>query len=424
MVSESSSKTARSICIKIWVAALILAATHILCPAADAYSVSALGLASWQASIAERSISAVAAKLPENRTDASVQRIIKVVADKLFAGYVVKNVTAASDNISLELEPSETPPQWNLEFKYPNLEAPVAGWFAADAEKLRAPVSALIKNIPVSALSWCDSGLRDEIVSVMKPLLPGWSPSMMVRAEGDKYVLQISFAPEMPLVIAVTPHFSSNTLPGVLHSQLQDDMILHTAPFVGLPVAWASRHAPDVNAWTQNYLADRTLVERVSAMPKAVFSAGQVSQLNVKVESSRYYVSAWAAVYAGTSERSAEVGLHLGRIVQLMPHWDMEAYGEGIMELRDWNTEGRLGLRWSPWGDVWLGGEWSSRDNLWWGRLNIEPRLHKPYAWLRISEYGDVNAAIGWKVTNYISLELHYDDRDEDNWSLRMLGNL
>lgn len=424
MASESSSKPGRKYCIKIWVAAAVIAATHILCPAAGAYSVSVSGLAPWQQAIAERSLTAVAARLPEDQSASSAGKIIQVVAGKLFAGYRVKAAGSYADKIIIELEPAEKLPQWSVELLYPKLEDPVNGWFSADADNLKAPAAVLVKDLPVAALSWCDNGLRDEIVAAMKPFLPGWRPTITVRTDGPGCALQISFEPLMPLVIAVTPHFSSNTLPGVLHNQLQEDMIVQTAPFIGLPVAWASKHASEVSGWAQDYLTRRTLVERASAQPQASFTAGQVSQLSVQVESSRYYLSAWASVYAGTSDRAAELGLHLGRIVQLMPHWDMEAYGEAIMELRDWETEWRLGLRWSPWGRIWLGGEWASRDNLWWGRLNVEPRLHQPYAWLRVSEYGDVNAAVGWKVTDYLSLELHYDDRDQDNWSLRMLGNL
>ena len=165
-------------------------------------------------------------------------------------------------------------------------------------------------------------------------------------------------------------------------------------------------------------------MQKTNSVPKASFSAASVSHLNVNVESKSYNVGAWAAVYAGTSDKTAEVGFHLGKIVQLMPRWDMEFYGEGIIELQNWNTEGRLGLRWSPWGDVWLGGEWSSKDEMWWGRLNIDQRLHKPYFWLRVREDGEINTALGWKATSYISFELHYDSRDEDTVSLRMLGNL
>lgn len=402
----------------------MIAAALIVCPVAEAYSVNVSGLAPWQTEMAVRSLTAVTERLPSGQSDEVTERIMSVVAGRLFSGYKVESVRSVSQNITLVLSPSEDLQPWSVDFRPPNLQGPPAEWFNADVEKVRESVAALVNKVPVASLSWCDSGLKKEMLAALKPALPGWEPSIMVRTEEDRLVMQVSFTPEMPLVIAVTPNFSSNTLPTLLHGELKKDIIVQTAPFIGLPVAWASVHTQDMNKWATDYLGQRTLVERASAMPRASFSAGQISNLNVRVESSRYYVNAWAAVYAGTSDRTAELGLHLGRIIQLVPHWDMEVYGEGIVELQDWEPEGRLGVRWSPWGDVWLGGEWSSEDNMWWGRFNIEPRLHKPYAWLRIREDGEVNTAIGWKATDYISLELHYDSRDDDRWSLRMLGNL
>lgn len=146
--------------------------------------------------------------------------------------------------------------------------------------------------------------------------------------------------------------------------------------------------------------------------------------MKVNVESRHYTIGAWAALYAGTRDRTGEFGVHLGRKIKIFSRWSMEVYGEGILELQDWDPEGRLGLRWSPWGDVWIGGEWSSKDSMWWGRINIEPRMHKPYVWFRWREDGEYNAAIGYKATEYISLELHYDTRDEDSLGLRLIGNL
>ena len=39
-----------------------------------------------------------------------------------------------------------------------------------------------------------------------------------------------------------------------------------------------------------------------------------------------------------------------------------------------------------------------------------------------LEEDGEYNAAIGYKATEYISLELHYDTRDEDSLGLRLIG--
>ena len=421
---ESSSRK-RAGCLKIWVAALFTAATLLLCPVtAYCRTVQVDGLSRWQARLAERSLGAVAEKLPEGQPDEVTSRIIKIVSDKLFAGYKTASVTVLYGDISVKLIPEEEPPVWKTAFVMPSLQDPPLEWFRADIKKIEGPVAELMQGIPVASLSWCDAGLMDEIEKILADEMPGWKPALMVISEGEETVLKVSFTPEMPLVLAVSPRFISNSLPLLLHGELKESLMARFVPFIGIPVSWAGTHSGEINKWAETFLEERNIVTGTASVPKASFSAGQISHMDVNIESRYYTVGAWVAVYAGTENRSGELGLHLGRKARIFPHWDMELYGEGIVELQHWDTEGRLGLRWSPWGDVWLGGEWSSRDDMFWGRLSIDPRLRKPYAWIRIREDGETNTAVGWKATEYISFELHYDSRDPDAWSMRMIGNM
>ena len=109
--------------------------------------------------------------------------------------------------------------------------------------------------------------------------------------------MKISLAPELPLVLAVNPTLTSNSLPTLLHEDLREDLMLRSSPFIGLPVVWAKKHEKEINVWTENFLQTRGIVERTSAEPKASFSAGQVSQMKVNVESRHYTIAAWAALY-------------------------------------------------------------------------------------------------------------------------------
>lgn len=390
-----------------------------------AYTITSIsGLTEWQKPVASRSLNAVLEKISPAADTESLKSLIKIVSDKLFGGYRTQAVSIDDGNIMIDLTPAASPPMWSVSFEPPKLSAPSAEWFNTDLSQVHEPVISLIEGVPVDALAWCDAALRDKITEVLLPMLPGWKPSFIVHYVNEKAELQISFSPELPLLLAVNPSFSSNTLPTLVNSELKHNMLGEFAPFIGLPVVWARRHSTELNKWAEGFIASQNIVSRTASVPKANFIAAPVSQLNVNVESSHYNVWGWAAVYAGTKERSAELGVHLGRRTEIVPNWYMEFYGEGILELKNWNTEGRLGMRWSPWGDVWIGGEWSSKDDMWWGRFSIDPRLHKPYAWIRVREDGEINTALGWKATEHISFELHYDDRDEDRWSLRMMGNL
>ena len=410
---------------KLRVAAVFIAATLLMfTDRAFAYSVDADGVPEWLAQIIERSIFAVAERMPESQSDKNAEKVVEVISGKLFDGYKVDSVSISSGVIKINLSSEKTPEKWRVEVQTPQIQDPPLQWFNTDIEAIEKPLNELIQGIPVEALNWCDTGLKEEVQKIMAPVLPGWKPTLMVYSEKEEYILKISLAPELPLVLAVNPTLTSNSLPTLLHEDLREDLMERASPFIGLPVVWAKRHEKEISVWTENFLQTRGIVERTSAEIKSTFSAGQVSQMKVNVESRHYTISAWAALYAGTQDKTGEFGVHLGRKLKTFSKWNTEVYGEGIIELQDWDPEGRLGLRWSPWGDVWIGGEWSTKDSMWWGRINIEPRMHKPYAWFRWREDGEYNAAIGYKATGYISFELHYDSRDEDSLGLRMIGNL
>lgn len=407
------------------VAAAFAASAFLISPAcAEEPKVTVYGMPMWLADIAERSLTAVLQNIPKSQSPSSVERAMRVVSDRIFTGYRVTAASLDDGDLRVIFEPRSALPDWELEIQYPQLSEPVSGWFASDIAKVDPAINSLVKDLPIEALSWCDEGLRDTINDALKPVLPGWRPGLVVHTEDKRAVLRISFNPELPLILAITPTFSSTSLPNIIYDELKDDLLEQVSVFIGLPVEWANLHAEEINTWIAEVLSDKTLVKNTKSKAAVTLSPAPISRANVRVESSRYTIWGWSAVYAGTTDRSAELGLHLGRKAQLFPHSDMELYGEVIIGLQEGNLEGRLGARWMVWGDVWLGGEYSTKDERWWGRFSIDPRLRKPYAWLRVRDDGEVNTALGWKATEFISFEVHYDSRDSDSWSLRIIGNL
>lgn len=424
LVSESYSKL-NKIKNKLWVTAIIIAVTLIVFPfSVEAYSVKVEGLAEWQSVAVSRSLNAVGQKVSQNSSQKTIITVFQAVSEKLFTGYKVDSIEINADIVTVRFMPIRSTTNWILEFEQPQIKGSPAEWFKSDIEKARTYIESLIINLPLDSLSWCDVALRDEMTKRLNPILPGWKASFVVYSNEEDPTLKISFSPEMPLVLAFNSSFTSNSLPTLLHGELKQDLMQEFSIFIGLPVLWTQLHSSKINKWAEDFLQSRGVLERTASFSEVTFKAAPVSQMDVKMESRYYALGAWVAVYAGTKDKSAELGIHLGKRVEIMSNWFVEMYGEGIVQLKDWDPEGRLGARWSPWGDIWIGGEWSTKDSSWWGRLNIEPRLHKPYAWIRIREDGEINTAIGWKATEYISLELHYDSRDLNVWGLRILGNL
>jgi hypothetical protein len=274
-------------------------------------------------------------------------------------------------------------------------------------------------------LSWGDLDLKREIESLSGKRIPGWRVLLLAQATvGGGVTLNVSFAPEQPLTLAVTTEINSASIPAVLHSNLKSSLMKGFAPVIGVPVPWLERHKDDLTALGRAILKDEDLVRISKSDPVIAASPGVVSGVDVELESRRYSAALWVSVYAGAEERYPEAGIHLGRRIQLLPRWDMEMYWEAILRLDDWELENRLGLRWPIWRNIWVGGEWSDMDDIWWGRLDFESWARRPYAWLRYSEDHDVGAALGYHINEHISIELNYDSRYEDEFNVRALLNL
>ncbi|MDR1509639.1 MAG: TonB-dependent receptor [Synergistaceae bacterium] len=392
---------------------------------ADA-SVLVEGLSEWLTESAERSMEAVYGHISPSEPANIKQELLTTVADRLLLGYTAEKITFhGKDEVKIVLSPSSPPPEWKTVITPPNLSPPVDGWFSSDVNGMSDEILSLIQGVPVEALSWGDMSLRSVIEKLSVERLPGWRVALLARytIEGGM-ILDVSFVPEQPLALSVTTKINSSSIPAILHSNLKDDLIKGFAPVIGIPVAWLDRHKSDFEALGREILSEEYLVEVSKAESAVSANTGVVSNVDVELESRRYSGKLWMAVYVGAEERYPEMGVHFGRRIQLLPRWDMEMYGELLLQLDDWELEARLGVRWPLWRNIWLGAEWSDINDIWWGRLDIESWARRPYVWLRFSEYEDVNAALGYHINEHISIELHYDSRYDDEWNVRTLFNL
>ena len=135
--------------------------------------------------------------------------------------------------------------------------------------------------------------LQEKINALAEERLPGWTPEMLVTRGDAEAVLSVSFVPQMPMILAVNPSFTSTSLPTLLYGEFRDDLQGHLAPLVGLPVKWASKHSADLARWTESYINDQMLVRRSNSSAEASFQASQISNMNVRIESRNYTIAAW-----------------------------------------------------------------------------------------------------------------------------------
>lgn len=405
--------------VKVLVAAALILWTS--SPALAAVKVE--GVPSWLEAAATRSVEAVWGEIDPRQEEATRLAVVKLVAARLFEGYSVGSAEMAGSDLHLVLNPKQGT-AWEVEGGIPSLPGPFSDWVSSDWQLARRRIGDLISGLPLEALNWADAVLRLEVAGVLRESLPGWRGSLIVRLEEDRSILKVGLSPEQPVVLAVTPRISSTSLPTLLHSDLKEDLLKELSPLIGLPVAWVARHEKQVAEWTAGFLGEQSRVENLKMDVSVQMKPQSVTDLAVRLESRRYTIWAWVAGYAGTSDRYPEAGVHLGRKAQLFPHWDVELYGEALFYLNDWDLETRLGLRWSPWDRIWVGVERSWPDEATWWRAWFDGPVRAPYGWIRGSEKGNVNLGIGYRLNENLSIELHYDDRDENSSSVRLVGNL
>lgn len=406
-------------------AVAIFFATALLIVVPPAAAVEVEGVPSWMAHAAQRGLDAVLRNIPEGTSPGVREELLRVVGEKLFIGYRVGRVAFDGGEARVRLERSAPLLPWSVEALPPKLTVPAEQWFFKDAQGMEERVAALLDGVPLEAFVWCDAELKSAVERIYEEKLPGWRPSLVVRMLEGAPSLQISFSPEQPLTLAIDPRVRSSSMPSMLYSGIREDLLRDYAPIIGLPVVWVERHREDLAEWSHAALSKHNIVRQARIDPKIEIKTAPLSLVDVDLQSRRFTVWFWLAAYIGNSERYPEAGLHFGRRAQLFPGGiDTELYGELVTAVNDWNLETRLGGRWSPWGDVWIGAEWVNPDDSWWARLSVESRPKKPYFWLRFSEEHDINGAVGWRFSEHFSVEMHYDSRDNDYWSIRAIANL
>jgi len=407
------------------VAVLILAAA-LLFPGPAKASVVIEGAPLWLRERMERSAASVWAEIRQGGSASANDslRLLSLVAERVFAGFDVADSFFRGKDAVLRVRPLGGTSPWRVEISPPQLVSPVDGWFREDVSGLGEKIRTHLGDLPVDALSWADSPLKELIDTLCSPRLPGWIPSLLVRLEQEGPILRVSFVPRPPFVLAVVPRVSSDTLPVMLRSDLNENVLRTLSPVVGLPIDWVSAHREKVEAMAAESLRQTNIVGNTRSAVVVSFRPAQIAAADAFVDSPKYSVRAWVAAYAGSDTKYPEIGLHMGRKFLPVSGWNMELYGEWILSANDFSLESRWGIRWSPWNNILAGVERAFPGNVTWYRIWIEGGVRAPYLWWRISEDGDHHVGAGYRLNQRISLEIHYDGRDENKISIRALSDL
>ncbi|MDR2179322.1 MAG: hypothetical protein LBP21_03345 [Synergistaceae bacterium] len=399
------------------VVAAVCLATALFFDVCSAAAMVVQGVPQWLEPHVLRGLSAVWDEVPAGEEPVRLETL-SVVARQLFPGYRV--TVQKKDGAPYVLFEAHNPVKWKTSLVAPELRSPISSWFGRDVSNLGGEIAPLLENLPLDALPWVDSALKDRIGELIGRRLPGWDFALLVRVAEDTPVLQISFRGRQPLVLAVAPSIFSSTLPVMFQSDLRAKLLSGLSPIIGLPVEWIASHRADVELLAQDFLEDRNAVSNTRSKVEVAFVPGQVSKVDSTVDSERFIVQIWLAGYAGIEGRYPEMGILLGWNTKQWTGIGLEFYNETIMDVGDFGLSNRLGLRFPLWSKFRVGVEleWPEQE-VWYRAWWDSERVRRFYSWWRYSvEYGH-NAAIGYRINEHVSVEVHYDGRYNEKVGLR-----
>lgn len=397
-------------------AALVLAVSfpmEVLC-----WEVQVFGVPGWLAPGVDRTVRAVWGEMGSRRSQEERLRLLDMVCSRLFEGYRVES-SYGDDVLTVKLTPLGGGVR-SVEGYAGQWRDPVARWLAEDVAVLEDRLLMEARGVPREAFIWGRRYLDEMLGGLCGEMLPGW------RAEAslDGEVLRVRLYPSHPMVISLSPRLKSSTLPAMLLDEMRDDAQVGAAAFVGLPVEYLRRRGAEGASYVAGLVESSDYGDRLLVTAQGAMRAAPLGDVEMRVDSRRYVIWAWVAAHAGSDQRSSEGGLHLGRRVKIFPAWDMEAYGEWVVDGRDLSLESRWGLRWQVMRYLWAGAEISYPGGDLFLRINTDLLPDDFYWHVAFGPDGRRRGGLGRRLSEHFSVELYYDSRDQDSLSLKFLNNL
>ncbi|MCR5176196.1 MAG: acylphosphatase [Anaerovibrio sp.] len=379
----------------------------------------------------EKSVQAIGVQLLEGHTVQEVKQrkthyedIIRQVFDKVLVGYTVEGASITADSslkISVKLL------SWNDRIDKLSVETKIIGMPEEVEKLLMKDISGidtlfddLLLDLPVAAVDWSNGVVKHRLNEFMAKRAPEFRADFELSVDEDTKVF-IDIYPLLPVVRTVDLSMRSDTLPNAALLTQRQNMQDGADMFVGVPVAFVSRHQDVIQQLLERRVDDTSgarswgVHTTVTIIPKE--RMGVMSRSN----SDKYFLRFEGRAEIGHSrdDRENDSGVMVRGIVGKQFN-----NGDGVFTLLDffpqhahWNWDIGYyrdllpGLR----GHV----RYDIKDKYWKGALQYDLTGR----WSVLYEYREKNSineiALRYKLHDFLSVECAMDNHDK--W-LRFIG--
>ncbi|VBB09258.1 Hypothetical protein LUCI_4548 [Lucifera butyrica] len=353
-------------------------------------------------------------------SQASYEKLIKEVFDRVLVGYSVQSVTidpAGATQIDVVVAPwGEVVRDVTLKVNLDGISPELSGLIAQDMGNIKEQVDDVFVGLSVDAADWAGSVSKNMIREMLAAQLPEFRVSFDVTA-GPHTVVKLSLAPTGPLIQNVRVSLRSRTIPNLLLFGLRPVTEDAVKSLNGLPVAFVERHRDYFTAKLQAALSQQSAVRQYGLALSTDIYPGAETVVAVNADTDKYKVTLEGYLDMGHQTDNTAARLHIGRYLGKRDELFMETtfYPNSVT----WQF--RPGWSHSLSSNMAAGFKYdlSDRQAILWGSQylghNLTLRLERTPA-TGYDEFG-----IRYKLHDFLSAE--YVFTKDEKW-LRLIGNL
>lgn len=351
---------------------------------------------------------------------ASYERIIKEVFDRILVGYTVETVTikpGPETTVIVELSPwGEVVRDVTLQVDYGNVSPESVALIKADMGNVEDKISNVLVGLPIDAVDWAGGVSKTVIQEVFEEQLPEFRSNIDVEA-GEHTVVKLLLVPAGPTIQDIQVSLRSQTIPHIFLSGIESVFLNASKNLIGLPVAFVERHRDYYTGEFGETASKHHLAHTYGLTLTPVINPGAETLIAVNADTKRYNIWLEGYLDIGREENdNTSARLHAGKYIGVRD--ELFAEVNFIPSNVSWEFvpgwSHRIGL------DTYAGAKYNYADKQ--AILTLNQRIGDNWS-LRAERRPAVKkneVGIRYRLHEYLSAE--YIISDDESW-LRLIGH-